>query len=155
MPAVQPNPIRYLVEQKRQEIRTAEDRLAGARADQAWLQQNNNGLSNWPGFLDRFGSISPNVAMSQVASTIAQLQGLLPKLNKDLAELELKANELDERAGQAIENGSDPNAAYSAELAKMQTRATLLAVLKWAAIIGAALLVLYMGRRLFMRIANR
>jgi chromosome segregation ATPase len=148
------NPIRVLVEAKRLELAQARKRLEELMDEAAHLRA----LAKAPGSLmpgSPYKLAGGTGRESTIRQALPPLRSLISSLEKEVAELDLQADELDQKAQEAILNGMDPNAAYSAELTKLQTKATAITVLKWAGIIGAALLLLYFGRKLFLRIANR
>lgn len=152
------NPIDSLVAAKKAAIRELEDLLEQYQQDLLLPEGAGNFWGYGGPWATRYGylSSSPGSAKDKLRRDV--VPQTLRELNADrldLADLQEQARQLDEAAGKAIKNGTDPATAYQDQLAKMQAKATLLTVLKWAAIIGAAILVLMGARRLFQRIAKR
>lgn len=151
MPTASSNPLRYLAEQARADLQRLQDELSDA---QAQLQTMHRHLFGPGQDLNAFNQAGGFARYNQLQSTVPQLQRLIPIKRGELAELERKAAELDKAAERSIANGTDPNVAYSTELQKLQAKATLITVLKWAGIIGAAILVLLFIRGTFTRIVK-
>lgn len=158
--ALAQNPIRALLESKQADLDTARKRLSDLTEEERHLYQLQVALArahpqDRPAAKALYDSAGGNTRLYQVRGAIPSLRSLVTTLEAEVAKLAVDAQDLDEKAEQAILNGTDPQAAYSAELAKMQTKATLITIGKYALVIGAALLLLYYGRKLFTKITGR